>query len=481
MSRPLRRAAAAAVVIGLGIANLITQNGYIADSVSQDWSGMLGQLRGLAALPAHVPVAIGLQDFPEPQLVGLFTQGHPAWNLGGTDMTQIEKRTWEVYPQAFEDLTAQLLASYRPVEFDLGPDAPSHLFRRFEPPDLVRTRPGYVILPARDESVVNGSQSGRSRTGRLYAAPRADQRNMLVLMDTNLAHIIFPGKIDDVALWQHESDFAGSPDGIQGIGRHLLFEVLNPVPGSRLVFDFTRGGLAGQGLALPPAAVIGTERLPLGFEGNGSGRVLSDPVTPREIDGHFYLAIDMGVAATHFRTDRHGLAALYNTGLGDDPRFLTGFTRNISLIAPDQVAAIVPPAAIAGFPAGLMAPGLFYSGVTEDGWLADRAWFDLGPSGPSNFVHVTGSVPGFGAKIPGSVIQVFAEGVKVSEGTLTGGAFDMTIPIPQASGPREITFDIAGTDRLPPPDGRRVSILLTSLSVGRKDVAASAPAGPSHP
>jgi hypothetical protein len=473
MNRLWRRVAAAAFVASLGLANLVTQNGYIAGSTSKGWSGMLGQLRGLTALPAHAPVAIGLQDFPEPQLVGLYTTGHPAWNLGGTDMTQIEKRTWEVYPKDFEDLTAQLLASYHLVEFDLGPDEPSHRFRRFEPQDSVRAQAAYVILPARDESVVNGSKSDRPRTGRLYAALQADQHNTLVLMDTDLGHIISPGKIENVALWQIEDDFGGSPDGIQGIGRHLLFEVLNPVPGSRLVLDYTTGGLAGQGVSLPPASVIGTERLSLGFEGRGSGRVLSDPVTPREIDGHFYIAVDMGVAATRFHTERHGLAALYNIQLGDDPRSLTGFTRNISLIAPEQVAAIAPPAAITSFPAGLMAPGLFYSGVTEDGWLADRAWFDLALPGPSNFVHVTGAVPGFSPKILGGVIKVFAEGAKVAEGKLTAGAFDMTIPIPEASGPREITFEISGTDRLPVPDGRLVSMLLTSLSIGKKDDAAS--------
>ncbi|MGB8842995.1 MAG: hypothetical protein WCC64_18215 [Aliidongia sp.] len=472
MSRFLRRVAAAAVVSSLGLANLVTQNGYIAGSASKGWGSMLSQLRELTTLPPHVPVAIGLQDFPGPQLVGLYTKGHPAWNLGGTDMTQIEKRTWEVYPKAFEDLTSQLLASYHPIEFDLGPDEGSHLFRRFEPQGSVRAQVGYVVLPARDESVVNGSQSDRPQIGHLYAALQADQHNTLVLMDTDLGHIIFPGKIQNIALWQHEPDFAGSPGGLQGIGRHLLFEVLNPVPGSRLLLDYTTGGLAGQGVALPPADVIGTERLSLGFEGRGAGRVLSAVVTPREIDGHYYIAIDMGADAMQFRTERHGLAALYNTRLRDDPRYLIGFARNISLLAPDQVAAIVPPSAIASFPAGLLAPGLLFSGVAEDGWLADKAWFELSLPGPSNFIHVTGDIPGYSPKILEGVVRVFADGQLVSAGKAIGGVVDLTIPIPEASGPREITFDLTGVDRLPEPDGRLVSIHLTSLALGKSDGSA---------
>jgi hypothetical protein len=469
MSRLLRRVAAAAVVSGLGLANLVTQYGYVAGSSSKGWSSMLGQLRGLTALPPYAPIAIGLQDFPGPQLVGLYTNGHPAWNLGGTDMTQIEKRTWEVYPKAFDDLANQLLASYHPVEFDLGREERSHLFRRFEPPGSVREQVGYVVLPARDESVVNGDQGDRPQKGRLYAALQADQHNTLVLMDTDLGHIILPGKIQNIALWQLEPDFAGSPGGLQGIGRHLLFEVLNPVPGSRLLLDYTTGGLTGQGVALPPADVIGTERLSLGFEGRGAGRVLSEPVTPREIDGHYYIAIDMGADAVQFRTERHGLAALYNTRLHDDPRYLIGFARNISLLAPEQVAAILPPPAIPSFPTGLLAPALLFSGVAEDGWLADKAWFELGMPGPSNFVHITGDVPGYSPKILDGVVRVFADGTLISEGKPIAGSIDLTIPLPEASGPREIAFEMTGVDRLPEPDGRLVSIHLTSLALGQND------------
>jgi hypothetical protein len=469
MSYFLRRIAAAAVVSSLGLANLITQNGYIAGSTSKGWSSMLGQLRELTTLPPHAPVAIGLQDFPKSQLVGLYTNGHPAWNLGGTDLTQLERRTWEVYPKVFDDLASQLLASYHPIEFDLGQNERSHSFKRFEPQGSVRAQAGYVILPACDESVVNGSQNERPRIGRLYAALQADQHNTLVLMDTDLGHIIFPGKIQNIALWQHEPDFAGSPGGLQGIGRHLLFEVLNPVPGSRLLLDYTTGGLAGQGVALPPADVIGTERLALEFEGRGAGRVLSAPVTPREIDGHYYIAIDMGADTVQFRTERHGLAALYNTRLRDDSRYLIGFARNISLLAPDQVAAAVPPSAIPSFPAGLMAPGLLFSGIAEDGWLADKAWFELSLPGPSNFIHVTGDIPGYSPKILDGVVRVFVDGQLVSAGKSIAGGIDLTIPIPEASGRREIAFDVTGVDRLPDPDGRLVSIHLTSLTLGKTD------------
>jgi hypothetical protein len=197
--------------------------------------------------------------------------------------------------------------------------------------------------------------------------------------------------------------------------------------------------------------------------------VLSEPNTPREIDGHYYIAIDMGADAVQFRTERHGLAALYNTRLHDDPRYLIGFARNISLLAPEQIAAILPPPAIPSFPTGLLAPALLFSGVAEDGWLADKAWFELGMPGPSNFVHITGDVPGYSPKILDGVVRVFADGQLVSEGKPIAGGIDLTIPLPEASGSREIAFEFTGVDRLPEPDGRLVSIHLTSLALGRSD------------
>ena len=361
---------------------------------------MLTRLHGLTALPAHAPVMVGLQDYPKPDLVALYALGHPVWNLDGAEAMAVARTAVVDFPADYRDLANAWLDLYHPEQFDLGPDRPSHHFRRFAVPDSISPESGFVVLPARDESILNGSRV-RPKDGRLYAERFAEQHDTLVQIETDLGHIIVPGKLENVGLWQIEGDFAGSPGGLEGLGRHLLVEVLNPVPGSRFLLDYTTAGLAGQGFSLPTAAaVIGTERLNLGFEGQGAGRVLSEPLTPREIDGHFYLALDMGVDAVRFPSERHGLAALYGTQLGDDPRHLVGFARNISLLTPEQVAALTPPPAIAAFPAGLFDPGLLYSGVSEDGWLADKAWFELALPGSSNLVHVTGEIPGFSPKIP---------------------------------------------------------------------------------
>jgi hypothetical protein len=461
---------AVGLVVLLGLANLATQRGYLAFSAGEPWDGTLRQLQALRQLPETAPVLLGLQDTAKLMLAAHYTRGHPTQPIGGTNM---HPRGAAPHDPIVNALVDRQIAAYRTQHFDLGDGRPGHEFKQVDLPPDARIGDTVVILPAGDESVLNGSQQ-RAASGKLYVAARSAQRNTLVEVDSSLGHIILPGRADNIALWQREPDFAGSPGGLQGIGRHVLFEVLNPVPGSRLLLDYSSGSLAGEGAALPPAVVVGTERLELGFAGRGAGRVLSEAITPREIDGRYYLALDLGADPTHFRTARHGLAALYHTELGDDPRSLCGFVRNISLITPEQVEALQIPSAIGSVPKDLLVPGLFFSGIAEDGWVADQAWFELALPGPSNLVHVTGIVPGFSPKILGGTAKILIDGRPISEGKLYAGPFDVTIPIPEAMGPREIGFEISGADTLPPPDGRLVTIQLISLSLGWHSAAAPA-------
>jgi hypothetical protein len=282
-----------------------------------------------------------------------------------------------------------------------------------------------------------------------------------------------PGLIDHVGLWDLEKDFAGWPNGIQASGRHLLFEVLNPVPGSRLLLDYTTAGLAQQGLILPPAAVYGTERSLLPLWGAGAARVLSDLVTPREIGGRFYIAVDLGMDERSFATQRHGIAALYNTQLEDDPRHIVGFVRNISLLTPEQVAAFDPPAGIARPAADLGHPGLLFSGITEDSWIADKAWVQLGASETSDLLMISGQVLGFSPKNAAGMLSVLVDGTQVLASKLAPGMFDLTVPIPAANGNRRIEIEATNVDRLPTPDGRLASFHLTGLALARTASAAS--------
>src|SRR5439155_13515601 len=93
-------------------------------------------------------------------------------------------------------------------------------------------------------------------------------------------HADTPSKI---SFTQLETDPMFGLGSMAALGRHFLFEVLNPTPRVRLVMEFSTT-LKNDGVCkLPPATCIGTERVRLPLEGCGSTRVISPPLSPQVI------------------------------------------------------------------------------------------------------------------------------------------------------------------------------------------------------
>jgi hypothetical protein len=130
-----------------------------------------------------------------------------------------------------------------------------------------------------------------------------------------------------------------------------------------------------------------------------------------------------------------------------------------------QYSPAVPPAGVAHFPEGLFAPGLFFAGTSQDGWLRGNVQVKLSLGGLSNVLHLTGKIPDFSTKIRSGVMTITVDGNEVLVRPEASGAFDLVVPIPPAEGTRLIKLDMTGTDMLPPPDGRLVSVHLTSISL----------------
>jgi hypothetical protein len=124
-----------------------------------------------------------------------------------------------------------------------------------------------------------------------------------------------------------------------------------------------------------------------------------------------------------------------------------------------------PPAGVAHFPDGLMAPGLLFVGVSQDGWLQGKAEVRLSLAGSSDVLHLTGEIPDFSPKTQAGAMTITVDGAKVLAQPEAGGRFDLVVPIPPAEGTRSIKLDMTGTDTLPPPDGRLVSLRLSSISL----------------
>jgi hypothetical protein len=476
----IRHLAAAACVALLAGYNLPIQYRYLAETTraNQATATLLERLAALPAIEPRRSILLDITDPSFPRIVSLYTRGHPTTIVAGNGTLGVEgfiqtlgvrardARVRGLLPYGSSGIPEtfdRVLASMHPQRFPLpSGDGGILEFTQITLPGVPLDN-AILIAPAADESVVNDSTS-RPATGHYYARDLAEVHNHLALIDASLGHVILPGVIEDVALWQREPDFFDSRGGTQATGRYLLFQVLNPVPGSRLMLGITSAAALG-GRPLPPASVIGTERVPLDLVGRGAARVVSPVITPRIIEGRAYIAIDMGVNATRFAYARSGLAGLFNSNLTVDPRWLVAFARDISFLAPGQLEALDAPSGVTAFPAGLLVPNLQFSGVHEDGWIADTARFRLQLRAGSHGVRIAGRVGWFGALREGVGVTLLVDGEPVLRRRLSQGEFELRAELPESTSARWVEIRSDVTAHFPGDDPREGSLLLTSVEL----------------
>lgn len=465
MTRRPRYVAAAGLVAMLAAFNLATQVRYLAETQSLDNVVLMGRLEQLRTLGPGRPVLLDVTDPTVPGLAAAFTRGHPTAVLAARVFLQIEGFVGQPAPGGLApQIDGTPLVPVQLREFPIPTSAAGALAFRQVTLQGFSLSDAVLVTSAADQSVLNGSEP-RPATGRYYVCNLADVRNHLALIYSSRGQVITPGIIDDIALWQHEPDFANPDGGLQASGRYLLLQVLNPVAGSRLLLDLTASPLAKLGLGLPPAAVIGEHRVELGPIGRGAARLISTPLVPRVIDGRSYIVIDMGADAVRLPYARSGLAGLFNRELGIDPRRVTAFVRNISFLTAGEAEALTPPSGVDRFPAGLFAPGLQFSGVYEDGWMAEAARFRLRVPAGSRGVRLAGHMPNLGTLRAGAGMTLLVDGEPVLQRRLEPGDFTLRADLPPSQDARWIDIRLDTTERLPGGDGRVASVLLRVIAL----------------
>jgi hypothetical protein len=275
----------------------------------------------------------------------------------------------------------------------------------------------------------------------------------------------------NISIYQLEPDPMLAGRTMSGIGRYLLFEVMNPSQALRLMVDVTATLKADGVNALPQAAAIGQSRVPLGLLGRGSARVFSPPLLPQRINGRDYLVLDMGADPQAFPERRSGLMNLFGRDVPIDRRRLVGFGRAISAVSDAEYAAIQPPSALTRFPDDLIRPDVEYSGIYEDGWISDAAFVRLTRPADSSVLVIRGLVPSI--RDPKFQVQaeVQVDGQVVLNQDLPVGEFELRSAVPVKTTARiELRFSAAQS--LPDPDNRPVAAQLHSL--GFESPAASA-------
>ena len=276
-------------------------------------------------------------------------------------------------------------------------------------------------------------------------------KNRLQFIHSKLGNHYYLGDRKVTAFYQLENDPMFPGQKFSSLGRHLLFQAVNPSNQPRVIMELTSTVAKQFGSELPMPSV---ENSSINFVGRGSGRVFSEPFTPSKIDGAAYVSIDMGRDGMQFPSATKGLMLLYGRWIPADQRRITVFGRDISLISEEQYQAIQPPAALKNFPADLADKNLEYSGIYEDGWISEKSFYVLSPSSNSKFIIVTGSVPQIADPYFSTILRLGVNGKEIGSQRLGLGNFEFKVPVTALEPKQRIELTFSKYQTLPGADGR---------------------------
>lgn len=241
---------------------------------------------------------------------------------------------------------------------------------------------------------------------------------------------------------------------MSALGRYLLFRTIAPSDRVRVAL-WVSASFDGPGNDhLPPAVAVGKRREPFGLVGYGSARVFSSVLVPRSMDDMRFIGLDMGRAPAPIpQPPRTGLMQLYGRHVILDPRLVTAWARDISLVSNRRYMRMRPPASVSRFPADLANPTLQYSGVYEDGWISNRAYFILQPPAPKTDLVVRALVPLLGNPSYRTRVCVRLDAGPPICSVQGPGQFSFIQAVSSAARHR-VEIDIAKPQRLPTGDQR---------------------------
>lgn len=275
--------------------------------------------------------------------------------------------------------------------------------------------------------------------------------NRLEFIHSKLGNHYYLGDRSSTAFYQLENDPLFPGRVFSSLGRHLLFQAINPSEQVRIVMELT-STIAKQFESELPHPRIENEVI--NFVGRGTGRIFSEPMELTNIDSKLYVSIDLGRDGKHLPSERKGLMLLYGREIPADQRLMTTWARDISLISEKQYQSISPPISLQHFPADLADKNLEYSGIYEDGWISESSFFVLSPSTSSKYIKVVGTVPQIKDVNFSTVLKLSLDGKEITSQNLGLGNFEVKVPITSFTPKQRVALVFSNYQTLPSPDGR---------------------------
>jgi hypothetical protein len=317
-----------------------------------------------------------------------------------------------------------------------------------------------------------GEQTGWRDQGLYMYKPLADVKDRLIFIHSEKGPHYYSSARFRASFFQREPEpVSGFKRYFHGTGRYSWFEILNPSPNLRMEIDFTRTSLGGERSNLPAHATIGGDQdYPIPFVGSGSARVFTPVFKPQVYEGLSYVALDFGEAGQWITKEKTGLMRLYGQRYNLDDRKLVGFTRDISVITDDEYRHLPRPTRIAKLPDDLYEnAGFEYSGIFEDGWLADQSYLCLAGTKKGDVFTFRGEVPKLAEFKQGITLVLTINGRATEPIVLHPGPFTINRFIAEDNDVTRVDIAFSKAQIYGSNDSRRVSAFLFEVSVRPPD------------
>ena len=296
--------------------------------------------------------------------------------------------------------------------------------------------------------------------------------NRITFIHSDRGNHYYLGDRHKISYFQQEVDSYGNQTGFNGIGQFMLLRIEQPTPHVYLRVSATKTLMGnGNNTWSTEAKIVGTNTVKLGALGSGALNLIAGPITPFVLNGASYIALDFNQAAIAMPFHRHGIKAFYNSSINLDYRHLVAYGRDISALSPDEVRAIERPRGLGNFPTDIvMAKGLEYSGIYEDGWISPDSRFVLAAAEPNDQLRLKGFIPDIAGITSNETFTIRVNGSREYNVICGPGAFDWAIPVWSTKSATTVEIHSSAHPQLPSPDLRPVTAHISYIGLEDKGV-----------
>lgn len=286
--------------------------------------------------------------------------------------------------------------------------------------------------------------------------------NMLIFVSSSQgqSYSNFGTSVSSSSIFQPELNPMQPKAFMQGIGKNLLFEIVNPSDKPVLVFSGTNTVIPQYEREFLPTYVYsnGLSRLPL--VGRGSMRVQVPLTNMIRINGRSYFQVHVDSNLSKFPSTNSLVSGLYGRNIQFDNRRLSMFLTDISVVDQGKLANISAPMSISRFPKDLGDSRLIYSGVYEDGWISANSYFYLSDK-TSSSITIEGSIPMLdGDSSFETMLTLSIDDKQLMTKKLGVGEFSLSMPWisdPKLIAKKRVSIEFSKERKLPSPDGRPIA------------------------